>query len=525
MSHGRREAQAHRLGAGLAAAGDVELAQDRARRGGRRCARRGRAARRSRALRSPLGDQREHLELARASGRPDSRGCARTRAARQPARPALAQPPGDDRRRGPRPEPLQLVERPAQRLLLVGVRERERRLVGAAELAPSARPPAATRRRAGARTARRRPAASTGESRAPAPVGQLAGQHGPSRARARAGARPPSPRRRRRGRRRARRPRLCAAATCPSRGSSPVGSAQRPRLVERRRAARVAAPRADEPEHDERDDARRDRGAGDAQDGVGGVGRLRPAALVELHARALGEQVEPVALQAAVAAVVDPRVAGAGARGRGGASRRRAPRTRMNARPTCSSSPARCARSRLCSSFSRRLALAGADRGERVDGDLGVAEALRQLERAAGPAHRLLRPSRRPPVPAARLRVRHRELAARRQSLEQRDRLASRALGARRSGRDTRGSARASAARRPPRAAGRAPAAARAPPRSPRSPRRSDRSGSTRASGARAARPARRAASRSPKRSARSYCAAASRYAPSEAARAAAAGA
>jgi hypothetical protein len=72
--------------------------------------------------------------------------------------------------------------------------------------------------------------------------------------------------------------------------------------------------------------------------------------------------------------------------------------------------------------------LAGADRGERVDDDLGGVQALRELEGAAGPAHRL-------PAPAGggvgrrQVGVGHRQLPSRRERLQERDRLAGRPLG------------------------------------------------------------------------------------------------
>src|SRR5207244_8413871 len=66
------------------------------------------------------------------------------------------------------------------------------------------------------------------------------------------------------------------------------------------------------------------------------------------------------------------------------------------------------------------ITFAHADRRECVGGDLRVAEALRELERALTPSDRLLRTDR-GTAGRREVRVRHGELAARRKVFEQRD--------------------------------------------------------------------------------------------------------
>src|SRR5882672_10543169 len=79
---------------------------------------------------------REHLELSRGQlSRVLLRRRART--TRHTASTTLAQAAGDDGRRRPCAEPLQLVEGAAESMLIVGVGERQRRLVGRVELAPT----------------------------------------------------------------------------------------------------------------------------------------------------------------------------------------------------------------------------------------------------------------------------------------------------------------------------------------------------------------------------------------------------
>jgi hypothetical protein len=74
------------------------------------------------------------------------------------------------------------------------------------------------------------------------------------------------------------------------------------------------------------------------------------------------------------------------------------------------------------------LRLAGAHRGQGLRGDLGVVEPLGQLDSPAGPGRRLLRPGRGRTRPRQ-VRVGHRQLAARRLCLQERDRRPSGPLG------------------------------------------------------------------------------------------------
>ena len=73
--------------------------------------------------------------------------------------------------------------------------------------------------------------------------------------------------------------------------------------------ARIAPPRANEPEDDEAVDARKDRGSADAEDPGSRLGRLGPAAPVEVGARTVPECVEAIELQAPLTAVVHRPVA------------------------------------------------------------------------------------------------------------------------------------------------------------------------------------------------------------------------
>ena len=81
---------------------------------------------------------------------------------------------------------------------------------------------------------------------------------------------------------------------------------QRPRLVKQRSVARISAPRAHEPEHHKRENAEQCRAARMADGEPGGVGGLGPAALVELQAGTIGEQIEEPQVEASLAAVLDP---------------------------------------------------------------------------------------------------------------------------------------------------------------------------------------------------------------------------
>ena len=107
--------------------------------------------------------------------------CSGARSSRQPAGAALAQAARDDRRRRPSAQSLQLLQGTAKGLVVVGVRERERGLVGTAELCPELRraPPLAGDLE-GVRLGR------TGrnlllDAGAPAPVGELSDQPADSR--------------------------------------------------------------------------------------------------------------------------------------------------------------------------------------------------------------------------------------------------------------------------------------------------------------------------------------------------------
>src|SRR5204863_4869710 len=81
---------------------------------------------------------------------------------------------------------------------------------------------------------------------------------------------------------------------------------QRPGLVEEVAMAGVAPSGADEAEHDQPRDARHDRRAPDPQDRGRRLGGLVPATLIELDQRVVPEEVEPVELEAVIAAVGEP---------------------------------------------------------------------------------------------------------------------------------------------------------------------------------------------------------------------------
>ena len=80
-------------------------------------------------------EQCEHFELAGCQPR-RIRACLRTRAPRQSAFAAFAQPSGDERFRACGTQRPQLIERLARRVLTVRLTQRERRLVWASELLP-----------------------------------------------------------------------------------------------------------------------------------------------------------------------------------------------------------------------------------------------------------------------------------------------------------------------------------------------------------------------------------------------------
>ena len=129
-----REAEPHGSGARLGARADGELSQ------GRRNVVVDSPLRNDEAVgdlrvREPLREQREYLQLAR---RQTGRVLARRGAGPswETAHPTLAQPPSHDRRSRASAQPLQFGERAPQRLLIVGRRECERCLVGAADRRP-----------------------------------------------------------------------------------------------------------------------------------------------------------------------------------------------------------------------------------------------------------------------------------------------------------------------------------------------------------------------------------------------------
>ena len=349
--------------------------------------RRGRAARRSRALRRPSASSAStSSSRAREAGRVLPR--RRPRPARDSARAALAQPPGDDRGRRRAPEPLQLVERPPERLLLVGIRERERRLVRAAELAPQLGRPRPLARRAAARTA---PPTSAGislvEAGAPSPAGELADEPAASARRASSNAASVAVERR------------LAVALEPrdlgSRGRhrpEPLQLAGRlgqgPRLVERRPRARVAAARAHEPE-----DRRARRCAAWSRCG-GCAGRLRrtrpPPPSGPGRARCVRDTRAGRAARARARARCSTRARPRGSRprARGGARGDRSAdeHDEVVRRPARRARP-RGASSRLCSSFGPLLRRSQTPIvRERVERRLGVVERSASSSAALAPA-------------------------------------------------------------------------------------------------------------------------------------------
>ena len=379
------------LSARLAARADVELAQDRADVVVDRLLGQDQPRRRSRRCAARRATQREHLELARASGPPGS-AASRRGSARQAARAALAQAARDDRRRRPRAQRLQLLERLPQRL----VRRRRRRARARPRTgSPARRQSSAARahspascervrlRDASRESARRARRAGASRRARPtthgAPRSRASGERGLGRRRAR-------PRGRRsshaasalRGRDRPRRVQLAGRLgqrqasssaglhvrgrrAAPGRGRAPASAPIRGRSTCGGRAGRVG----------------------------GGVGRVRPAAPVELEARAAGEQVEPSSsrprsVQYSSAGVEVP----AREVDSGGRRPRLPDEVQRTPAPACSSSPARCASSRLRSSFagaSAPVQLADADRDQRVDGDLGCRRGARRARAPASP--------------------------------------------------------------------------------------------------------------------------------------------
>ena len=253
-----------------------------------------------------LGDEREHLELPRGeAGRVRSR--RRARPPRQPARPALAQPASDDRRRRLRAEPLSSSSAPAG-----APRRRPRRRARAPPRTGSPAAPTlggaarnrrasssgeglgrARRRSARGRPARRRQQASSPVTQAPAGGSQARG-------------RTPS----RRGRLV---PALQPRGLRPRRGGRPDALqlarrlGERQRLVERR--PDLADPRA-VPEPGRATPSAYTRGTGQsarvAQDERRGIAGLLPAPAIELDAGAAGEQEQPPEIEAPLGAVLEP---------------------------------------------------------------------------------------------------------------------------------------------------------------------------------------------------------------------------
>jgi hypothetical protein len=85
-----------------------------------------------------IGEQGTYFDISRCrAGR--VRACFRARAARQVARTAPAQPARDDRYGGIGAERLELIERPAQVVLIVTVSERNGCLVLTSQFAPARR--------------------------------------------------------------------------------------------------------------------------------------------------------------------------------------------------------------------------------------------------------------------------------------------------------------------------------------------------------------------------------------------------
>jgi hypothetical protein len=131
------EAEANGFGGGLGSAPDAELAQDRRDVVIDRAFGENEPAR-NLGIPETLRHQREHLELARCQVRRVRLG-RRSRPARHRTRAALPQAARDYGRAGLGAEILELVERAAKCRLVVGLSERERRLVGATRGLPCRR--------------------------------------------------------------------------------------------------------------------------------------------------------------------------------------------------------------------------------------------------------------------------------------------------------------------------------------------------------------------------------------------------
>ena len=122
-----------------------------------------------------LSDELQHLEFARREVGGVAQ-CRRAGPPRQPARPALAQPARDEHRGRPGAQPLQLDKRAAKRVLVLGVGQREGGLVGTADLGPQLRGPRPVAGDLDGVRFCRADRCVFPDSRAPTPVGELAGQ-------------------------------------------------------------------------------------------------------------------------------------------------------------------------------------------------------------------------------------------------------------------------------------------------------------------------------------------------------------
>jgi hypothetical protein len=182
----------------------------------------------------------------------------------------------------------------------------------------------------------------------------------------------------------------------------------------------VAAPSAHEAEHGERPDARRDRSAIEPNDVFGRYGRLRPASSIQFEPSAISEQVVAIEVDPVLRAVLDRRI------------------QVQDIVTSLLHGPARQVRERSPDVVGKRSAagklecfyqpvaligVADTDRDRRVERDLGVAEPFGELEGAVTGADRLVGEA---VIHAAcgNVGVGHRELASRRETLEQHGRLA-----------------------------------------------------------------------------------------------------
>ena len=252
----------------------------------------------------PLRDEREHLELARCQVR-RVLSCRGARSPRQGAGAALAQSASDDRRCRTGAEALELGQRAAQGIVVVCVSQRQGGLVGAADLGPElGGPRPLAPHLEGIRLGRVRWNLLP-DPRPPAPAGELADH-----------PRSPAPHGEVEGSLR----RLCdrlvlafepgglGSRGCDRRDPRKLSGRlrQRERLVERRPDLRIAAARSDQPEHDEGEGAGRRRDAPLVEHEGCRVDRLAPAPLVELRPGTIDEQVEARQIEAVLGALLEP---------------------------------------------------------------------------------------------------------------------------------------------------------------------------------------------------------------------------